>query len=281
MSWDVVLDSYNLYLTRDKHLSVNTINAYLNDINVFRKYACKIYGEISPISVGTDILSEFINSIKKKGGCNTTLARTISSLKIFYKYLLSKGVIEMNPMDYIQAPKVVRKTPEILTVKEIDALINAIDPTKEEAQRNRAILEVLYSCGLRVSELINLKIKDIHFRMGILKVNGTGNSERYIPLSEKAKKELKKYVSIDRKKLKILPENSEILFLNRRGKKLSRVMIFTIVRRLAEKIKLNKKISPHTFRHTFATHLLEQGADIRAVKELLGHSTIMTTELYK
>jgi integrase/recombinase XerD len=281
MNWDIALDSYRMYLSTEKSLSKNTIKAYINDISIFRKYAEDKHGEISPVNIDSAILSEFVDSIKSNGGCNTTMARTISSLKLFFRYLLFKGFVVSNPMELIQPPKVVRKAPEILTVNEIDALINAIDPTKGEAQRNRAILEILYSCGLRVSELINLKIKDVHFRMGILKVNGNGNNERYIPLSDMARKELRTYIQIDRKKLKIAPGNEEILFLNRRGKKLSRVMIFTIIRQLAEKIKLSKTISPHTFRHTFATHLLEGGADIRAVKELLGHSTIMTTELYK
>lgn len=281
MMWSDAIESYKSYLNTEKVLSPNTVNAYVNDVVVFQRHINNKYGETSPVNVSTEMVFEFVDNIKNRGGSNTTLVRTISSLKLFYKYFLKIGLIKTNPIEYVKSPKVVRKTPVILTIKEIDSLIGAIDPTKEEAQRNRAIIETLYSCGLRVSELINLKIKDIHFQMGLLKVNSEGTNERYIPLCDKAQKELKTYIQIYRKEIKIEPGNEEILFLNRRGKKLSRVMIFTIVRKLADKIKLNKKISPHTFRHSFAAHLLEQGADIRAVKDLLGHSSIMTTELYK
>lgn len=281
MDWDTALDLYQSYLQKERMVTDNTIYAYFADISMFKKYVEDKYGEILFKDIDKDVVSEFFLSVKNAGKSVTTLARTLSSLRLFFRFLLREGVIPINPWEYIKAPKIVRITPEILTVNEVDELIDAIDPLKEEAQRNRAILEILYSCGLRVSELTNLRLKDIHFRMGLLKVNGKGKNDRYVPLCEKAKSELKKYIQIDRKKLKISEENKDILFLNRRGKKLTRVMIFTIVRKLAKKINLNKKISPNTFRHTFATHLLEEGADLRSVKDLLGHASIMTTELYK
>lgn len=281
MNWNNVLDLYELYLTTEKELSPYSVRAYINDIRVLQKFIYNKYGELNPSDTSFDMISEFVNLIIRKGGSSSTSARTISSIKLFFKFMLRKNMILYNPVEKIQSPKVIRKTPEILTVAEIDAMINAIDLKKEESQRNRAIIEILYSCGLRVSELINLKLQDVHYNMAILKINGKGNHERYIPLNDTAMRELRKYISIDRKIINVTPEDKDIIFLNRRGSKLSRVMIFNIVKDLAKKIKLNKNISPHTFRHSFATHLLEEGADIRAVKELLGHSSLLTTEMYK
>ena len=201
-------------------------------------------------------------------------------LKHFFKYLLLEEIIEKNPTALLEAPKIGRKLPDTLTTEEIDVLVKAVDMNKAEGQRNRAILETLYSCGLRVSELIDLRVSNLHFRMGFIKIHGKGNKERLIPIGKKAKKEIKIYLKSYRGKLNIDKDSEDILFLNRRGRKLSRVMIFTIIKNLSKKVGLKKNVSPHTFRHSFASHLVEGGADLRAVQEMLGHESILTTEIY-
>ena len=280
MKWETAIENFKTYLTLEKSLSQNSIDAYINDINKLIKYLDSQNKKILPTQVEYEHLKSFVAWINDAGTSPRTQARVISGIKSFFKYLLLEGIIDRNPTSLLEAPKVGRKLPSILTVEEIDTLVNAIDPNKAEAQRNRAILETLYSCGLRVSELINLKVSNLHFRMGFIKIDGKGNKERLIPVSEKAKREIKLYLKNYRSKLKIESEFEDILFLNRRGQKLSRVMIFTIIKNLAKKVGIKKSISPHTFRHSFASHLVEGGADLRAVQEMLGHESILTTEIY-
>jgi integrase/recombinase XerD len=209
-----------------------------------------------------------------------TQARIISGLKSFFKFLILDEKIDHDPTALLESPKVGRKLPEVLSVSEIDQLVAAIDLSKPEGQRNKAILETLYGCGLRVSELTNLKISELYFDQGFIKVTGKGDKERLVPIGRKAIKEINYYFEQNRNHIKIEKESENIVFLNRRGKKLTRVMIFTIIRQLAEKINLKRVISPHTFRHSFASHLIEGGADLRAVQEMLGHESILTTEIY-
>ena len=209
-----------------------------------------------------------------------TQARTISGVKSFYKYLLIEEAVENDPTTLLESPRIGRKLPEILTDDEINNLIDAIDVTKAEGLRNRAILETLYSCGLRVSELVDLKVSNLHFEQEFLRIAGKGERERLVPISKRAIEDIKKYLVNSRKKLAIEKGFENVVFLNRRGKKLSRVMIFTIIKNLADKIKLEKNISPHTFRHSFASALVQGGADLRTVQEMLGHESILTTEIY-
>jgi len=220
---------------------------------------------------------EWVNG---RGISPRTQARIISGIKSFYKFLLIEEKVEKDPTALLEAPRVGRKLPEILTVEEIDTVINAVDTRKPEGQRNKAILETLYSCGLRVSELIDLKISNLFFESGFVKIEGKGNKERLVPISTKAIKEINLYLGEYRRTLKIHPSHEDILFLNRRGKKLSRVMIFTIIKNITKKLNIAKNISPHTFRHSFATHLIDGGANLRAVQEMLGHESIITTEIY-
>ncbi len=280
MKWETAILNFKTYLTLEKSLSQNSIDAYINDINKLIKYLEDQNQNVLPTKVEFEHLKNFVAWINDQGTSPRTQARVISGIKSFFKFLLLEGIIDRNPTSLLEAPKVGRKLPSILTVDEIDMLVNAIDSNKAEAQRNRAILETLYSCGLRVSELINLKVSNLHFRMGFIKIDGKGNKERLIPVSENAKREIKLYMKNYRSKLKLDTEFEDVLFLNRRGQKLSRVMIFTIIKNLAKKVNLKKSISPHTFRHSFASHLVEGGADLRAVQEMLGHESILTTEIY-
>ena len=222
----------------------------------------------------------YISALKDTGVTPRTQARSISSIKSFFKYLLYDGAIGLNPANSLDAPKIGRTLPSVLSVEEIEAMINAVDLTKQEGQRNKAILETLYSCGLRVSELVNLKLSQINFRTGYIKINGKGNKERIVPLGAKAKDEIRCYLKKDRDRMKKARGFEDILFLNKMGKSLSRVMIFNIIKEAALRAGLNKVVSPHTFRHSFASHLVNGGADIRTVQDMLGHESILTTEIY-
>jgi len=225
-------------------------------------------------------LKDFISWINETGLHARSQARIISGLKAFYNYLLIEDSIEKDPTALLQSPNIGRKLPEVLSIDEIDRILGAIDLSKPEGQRNKAIIETLYSCGLRVSELINLRITNLYFKDGFIKVTGKGNKERLVPIGEKAIKEIRYYFQ-DRNLLSNIDKSGEnIVFLNRRGKPLSRVMIFTIIKNLAKTAGIKKNISPHTFRHSFATHLIDGGADLRAVQEMLGHESIITTEIY-
>lgn len=280
MTWDTAIKDFTIYLKLERSLSKNSIEAYLSDIQKFTNFLDNNKTKISPEKVDLDILRQFIHWINDLGMSARTQARVISGIKSFYKFLLLEEKIESDPSALLEGPRLGMKLPDVLSIEEIDAIIGAIDLSKPEGQRNKAMLEVLYSCGLRVSELVNLKLSNLYTDQGFIKVIGKGNKERLIPISPKALKEISFYLP-DRHSLpKIEKESENILFLNRRGKKLTRVMIFTIIKTLTEKAGIKKNISPHTFRHSFATHLIDGGADLRAVQEMLGHESILTTEIY-
>ncbi|WP_163323633.1 site-specific tyrosine recombinase XerD [Draconibacterium mangrovi] len=280
MKWEECKKGYENYLKLEKSLSQNSIAAYINDINKLENFFEKSFKGVNPEKVILSQLKSFVEWLNDKGVSPRTQARTISGIKSFYKYLLIEEKITSDPTALLESPKIGRKLPDILSMEEIDTLINAIDLKKSEGQRNKAMLETLYSCGLRVSELVNLKMTNLFFEQGFIKIEGKAGKERLVPVSGRAIEEINKYLAHYRKNLRVNKDSENILFLNRRGRKLSRVMIFTIIKNLATKVNLDKKISPHTFRHSFATHLINGGADLRAVQEMLGHESILTTEIY-
>jgi len=280
MDWKSYILGFRTFLKLEKSLSVNSIEAYINDVSKLISFLEIKNCNLPPESITLTNLKEFIKWINELGLSARSQARIISGIKAFYKYLLLEDVIETDPTTLLESPKIGRKLPEVLSVEEIDLLISHIDLSKSEGQRNKAMIEVLYSCGLRVSEMINLKLSNIFFNQSFVRVTGKGNKERLVPVGSKAIHEVELYL-IDRNRLPVISKESEdILFLNRRGRKLTRVMIFTIIRDLAKKSGIRKNISPHTFRHSFATHLIDGGADLRAVQEMLGHESILTTEIY-
>lgn len=280
MKWEDSKKGFENFLRLEKSLSQNSIAAYVNDINKLMVFLEENFKRLTPEKVKLNHLKSFVEDLNSRGVSPRTQARTISGIKSFFKYLLIEGKIQGDPTTLLESPKIGRKLPDVLTMEEIDTIIDAVDLEKPEGQRNKAMLETLYSCGLRVSELVNLKVTNLFFEQGFIKVEGKAEKERLVPVSEKAVVEINKYLNGYRKTLKISPEAENVLFLNRRGKKLSRVMIFTIIKNLAQKVGMDKKISPHTFRHSFATHLISGGADLRAVQEMLGHESILTTEIY-
>ena len=278
MSWKTSIKEFKTYLRIERSLSDNTIDSYIRDVKKLSYFAEKI--NKSELKINKSDIKDFIKEINEDEISARTQSRIISGIKAFYKYLILEDYIKINPTELIESPKIGMKLPDTLSVHEIDSLLSAIDLSHPQGQRNRAILEVLYSCGLRVSELVNLKLSNIRFKEGYVKVLGKGNKERFAPIGSSALKYLKIYLKEVRVHQNIKKDSEDIVFLNRRGNKLTRVMIFTIVKQLAEKIGLKKKISPHTFRHSFATHLIEGGADLRAIQEMLGHESITTTEIY-
>ncbi len=280
MNWLESKKGYETFLRIEKSLSPNSVSAYVNDINKLILFVEEHYPNLTPETVKLAQLRKFVEWMNLKGISPRTQARTISGIKSFYKFLLIEETVENDPTTLLESPRIGRKLPEILSDDEITRLIEAIDVTKAEGLRNKAILETLYSCGLRVSELVDLKVSNLHFEQEFLRIAGKGERERLVPISKKAIDDIKKYLVNSRKKLVIEKGSENIVFLNRRGKKLSRVMIFTIIKNLAEKIKLEKSISPHTFRHSFASALVQGGADLRTVQEMLGHESILTTEIY-
>jgi integrase/recombinase XerD len=238
------------------------------------------YANITPETVKLGHLRKFVEWMSGKGISPRTQARTISGVKSFYRFLLVEEIIEHDPTTLLESPKIGRKLPDVLNNDEINLLIDSVDLERPEGLRNKAIIETLYSCGLRVSELVNLRLSNLHFEQEFIKIDGKGEKERLVPISKRAIEDIKKYMVGYRRKLKIDRTNENVLFLNRRGRKLSRVMIFTIIKNLAAKVNLEKSISPHTFRHSFASALVQGGADLRAVQEMLGHESILTTEIY-
>ena len=266
------------YLKIEKGLSENSCIAYQQDVLKLKEFSTPL--NLNPDQLRHDNLKEFIALLYDLGLSARTQARIISGIKQFFGFLLLEQLIQNDPSELLEQPKIGRKLPEVLDMEEIDALIAAIDVSKPEGHRNRAILETLYSCGIRVSELVNLKQSDLFYDEGYIRVIGKGNKERLVPMSKSVEKEITWYVDNQRKQLDIYKGDEQIVFLNRRGKRLTRVMIFTIIKQLAESIGLEKNISPHTFRHSFATHLLEGGANLRAIQEMLGHESITTTEIY-
>lgn len=261
-------------------MSVNSIEAYIHDVNKFSQYLDFHSLNLSPEKVDLHHFQDFLKWINELGMTSRTQARVISGLKGFYKYLLLENVMANDPTEMLESPKIGYRLPNTLSVEEIDMLINSIDLSKPEGERNKAILETLYGCGLRVSELVNIRISNLFFNEGFIRVTGKGNKERLVPVGRSAQKHILIYMEAVRSHQEIRKGFEDTLFLNRRGSRLTRVMIFTIIKKLALKTGLKKTISPHTFRHSFATHLVEGGADLRAVQEMLGHESITTTELY-
>ena len=278
MKWNHAINDFKDYLKIERGLSENSITSYENDINKLKSFL-NDKGKISPLNVSADHIKEFVYNISKEVKANSQ-SRIISGLKSFYDYLLFEKIIKINPVSNIESPKLRRKLPSTLSIEEINSMINNIDKTKKESERNTAIIETLYGCGLRVSELINLKISDLYFEEDFVKVTGKGNKQRLVPVSEVNKQCINTYLINSRTKLNIDSRSSDIIFLNRNGYKLTRAMIFTIVKSLSKKAGIKKTISPHSFRHSFATHLLENGADLKTIQQLLGHESITTTEIY-
>ena len=279
MDWKTTLRDYEGFLKLEKGLSPNSIEAYLRDIGKLVQYL-----EIQQITSDPKTLSyielrSFMMWIGELGLLAKSQARILSGLKSFYRYLLLEDLVQKDPTALLEGPKLGRTLPEVLSVDEIDLLLSKIDLSKPEGQRNKAMLETLYSCGLRVSELVGLQISNIYRAEGFIRVIGKGDKERLVPVSGRALKEIDLYLP-DRNAMAIDPGQEDILFLNRRGRMLTRVMLFTIIKELAKAAGIHKTVSPHTFRHSFATHLVEGGADLRAVQEMLGHESITTTEIY-
>ncbi|NPA67036.1 MAG: site-specific tyrosine recombinase XerD [Chlorobi bacterium] len=273
--WENKINDFKFYLKLEKSLSDNSINAYINDVKKLALFTNK-----NPDGIDLKELEKFIFALNETYLSPRSQARIISGIKAFFKYLNIDNYIDDNPAELLEAPKIGQKLPEVLSVEEIDMLEACIDLSKPEGHRNKAIIETLYACGLRVSELVNLKISDLHFNEEFIIVTGKGSKQRIIPVGEKAISEINRYKEHYRKHIDIKPGFEDILFLNRRGQKLSREMIFLIIKKLAADAGFKKNISPHTFRHSFATHLVEGGADLRAVQEMLGHESITTTEIY-
>ena len=279
MNWKHALKDYTVYLKLERGLSKNSIQSYTMDIEKLMSFLDAHAITTTPILIDKNTVQQFIYEIAKVVNPRSQ-ARIISGLKSFFNYLIFEDYRKDNPLDLIESPKIGRKLPDTLSENEIDKLIGAIDLSSAEGERNRAMLETLYGCGLRVSELIGLKISDLFFEEDFIKVTGKGNKQRFVPISPVNKKYIDIYRNEIRVHLKIQEGFQDILFLNRRGKQLTRAMIFTIVKNLAVTIGLQKSISPHTFRHSFATHLLENGADLRSIQQMLGHESITTTEIY-
>jgi integrase/recombinase XerD len=279
MNWKHALKDYTVYLKLERGLSKNSIQSYTLDIEKLISFLSSNSISANPLNIDKETVQQFIYEIAKIVNPRSQ-ARIISGLKSFFNYLIFEDLRNDNPLNLIESPKIGRKLPDTLSENEIDMLINAIDLSSAEGERNRAMLETLYGCGLRVSELIGLKLSDLFFEEDFIKVTGKGDKQRFVPISPVNKKYINIYRNEIRVHLNIKEGFQDILFLNRRGKQLTRAMIFTIVKNLAVSINLQKSISPHTFRHSFATHLLENGADLRAIQQMLGHESITTTEIY-
>jgi integrase/recombinase XerD len=278
--WDIYKKGFKAFLQLEKSLSVHSVEAYLRDIDKFAQYLYDEVGAIGPAEVSLKHLQSFIQTIGKLEMAPSSQARIISGIKSFFKYCLLEQIITVNPTTLLPTPKIQRKLPDVLSFEEIEQLINAIDLSKPEGGRNKAILEVMYSSGLRVTEAINLKISSLYLNVGFIRVIGKGDKERLVPIGSDAIKYIKLYKETMRVHQTPAKDCDDILFLNNRGKALSRVMIFYIIKDLIQKTGIQKTISPHSFRHSFATHLVEGGADLRAVQEMLGHESITTTEIY-
>lgn len=277
-NWERYIKHFISFLKIEKGLAENSVLAYERDVVKLKEFSETINKEVKDLTLAD--LHEFITELHDLGLAARSQARIISGLKQFFNFLILEDELTNDPSELLEMPKIGRKLPEVLDLEEIEAMMNAIDFSKQEGQRNKAILETLYSCGLRVSELVNLKFSDIYFNEGFIRVIGKGDKQRLVPVSEQVEKEVNLYVEDLRSKLEIKKGNEAFVFLNRRGAQLTRVMIFTIIKDLAEKIGLQKNVSPHTFRHSFATHLIEGGANLRAIQEMLGHESITTTEIY-
>ena len=278
LTWKQSKKDFETFLRLEKSLSQNSIEAYLNDVSKLEAYFKSIHSETTPVEVTYKELRDFLAWYGKDNTNARTQARMLSGVRAFFKFLLIEGEIEENPSSLVESPKIGLHLPHVLSVEEIDKIIKAIDLSKPEGHRNKAIIETLYGCGVRVSELVGIRLTDIHEKDEFIIVTGKGSKQRLVPVSRPALKAIKLYDK-DRNSLPVIHDKN-ILFLNRRGRKLTRAMIFHIIKDLAAKAGINKSISPHTFRHSFATHMIEAGADLRAVQEMLGHASILTTSIY-
>ena len=279
MNWNSYIKSFQSYLKIERGLSKNTVENYSFDLERLSKFLLENEITTSPEKINEETIQQFIYAVSKEVNARSQ-ARIISGLKSFFSYLIFEDYRTDNPMELIEAPRLGRKLPDTLSLEDIDNLIAAIDLSKPEGERNRAMLETLYGCGLRVSEITTLKISDLFFEEGFIKITGKGNKQRFVPIAKSTQKYIELYKNSIRTHLDIVKGFEDTLFLNRRGKQLTRAMVFTIVKELAVKISLQKNISPHTLRHSFATHLLENGADLRSIQMMLGHESITTTEIY-
>jgi len=280
VNWSIYISSFKAYLRLEKSLSSNSIDAYLNDLSKLADFESDKLKREKISDISHSDLQAFLVELNEMGLGARSQARIISGIKAFFKFMVLEGLVEDNPASLLEGPRPGRKLPDTLSAVEIEKIIAAIDLSLPEGERNRAIIETLYGCGLRVSELVDLSISDIYFDEGFIKVIGKGNKERFVPLGKVAARWIISYKDNSRILLSAAKGDEDIVFLNRRGGRLSRTMIFLIVKELGEKAGLRKNISPHTFRHSFATHLVEGGADLRAVQEMLGHESIITTEIY-
>lgn len=280
MNWSAYLKGYKSYLKLERSLSANSVEAYLHDVELLEGFLSGHDYKLTPAQVQLEHLQDFLVWINEQQMSARSQARIISGIKSFFRYCLMENIIVDDPSQLLESPRLGRKLPDTLSVDDINRLIAAIDLSRPEGVRNKAMLETMYSCGLRVTELVNLLLSNLHLEVGFVKVTGKGDKERLVPIGQVAIKHLKIYLQEIRQHQSIQPGFEDVVFLNQRGRKLTRVMVFTIIKQLAEKISLKKNISPHTFRHSFATHLIEGGADLRAVQEMLGHESITTTEIY-
>lgn len=292
MIWQSYISGFIAYLRLEKSLSVNSIDAYRHDILKFTKFLEKLYPGLLPGDVTHVHMQEFLDWVykegmsqrketdKKKGMSARSQMRIISGVKAFYQFLLLENIVQVTPTELMASPRIGRKLPDVLSTEEINKLVSAIDLSKPEGERNRTIIEVMYACGLRVSELVNLHITDLFFKEGFVRVTGKGDKQRLVPIGDLAIRLVENYIKLIRIHTVIKKGQEDYVFLNRRGSHLTRVMIFTIIKQTAELAGIKKQISPHTFRHSFATHLVVNGADLRAVQEMLGHASITTTEIY-
>lgn len=278
--WEPYQKGFRAFLLLERSLSDATVEAYLRDVEKFIQYLQYKGSSISPASTTLQDIQDFLKWIGELGMSPTSQSRIISGLRNFFQYCLSEQLIQTDPSELVDTPRLKRSLPDVLTVEEIEDMIGQIDHSKEEGIRNRAIIEIMYSCGLRVSEVVTLRIPHLFLEAGFVRVIGKGNKERMVPVGQVAAKQVKQYIEHIRMKQETKKGDEEILFINRRGGRLSRVMIFLIIKDLATKAGIKKNISPHTIRHSFATHLVEGGADLRAVQEMLGHESITTTEIY-
>jgi integrase/recombinase XerD len=280
VSWSPYAKRFRQYLLLERSLSKNSVSAYLEDLKKLEVYAATELGGKSPSNITSNDLMAFTEWIASSGVAATTQSRVVSGIKTFYRFLVLEEEIEQTPAGLLETPRMKRKLPVYLSVAEIDSILAQIDRSTPEGERNAAMIETLYSCGLRVSELVTLRITDLHLDHDYIRVRGKGNKERLVPIGDAAKRLIRNYMKNVRPHVPAVKEASDTLFLGRRGKGLSRVMVFLIIQSLAEKAGIRKKLGPHTFRHSFATHLVEGGADLRAVQEMLGHESITTTEIY-
>lgn len=280
MTWDEKIKDFEIFLRFERNFSENTLDAYVRDIKKLKEYAVEDLENVGPDIIGYENLQEYIFNLSKQKFSERSQARWISSIKAFFKFLLEDEVREDNPAALLEGPKLGLYLPDTLSLPDINKIISAIEINSDLGKRNQCIIEVLYGCGLRVSELIDLKISNINFQENYIKVNGKGNKIRFVPLADYTAELLKGYIEETRSKSKINRKYEDTLFLNSRGTSMSRVIVFLIIKELTDKAGVSKKISPHTFRHSFATHLLQNGADLRYIQEMLGHSSITTTEIY-